>query len=69
MEPTESLFGNFKDWFSWYVANYGLSFEINGNLFKDFRIIYDMSFNLECHQWSFNAFFMISFIMALASSS
>jgi hypothetical protein len=43
MEPTKSLFGDFNDWFSCYVPNYGLSFEINENLFKDSRIIYGTS--------------------------
>jgi hypothetical protein len=42
MEPTENLFGDFNSWFSWYVPNYGLSFEINENLFEDYGIAYDI---------------------------
>jgi hypothetical protein len=60
-------------WFSCHVQNYGLSFEINENLFKDARIVYVIlwaNIIFECQPWSLSVyFFMISFIMALPSYS
>jgi hypothetical protein len=46
MEPTRNLFEDFKSWFSCQVQNYGLSFELNENLFEDSLIIYDIMIKL-----------------------
>jgi hypothetical protein len=74
MEQTRNLFRDFNGWFSCYVPNYGLSFEINGKLFKDSRIIYDTSFNLEWHPWSLSVYFswflsLWHYLLALNDSS